>query len=144
METYKQLVSTHNISLQLPRYFLPEVSISNTAGRDRPEDPRLDTQHMRMERSRYRKGGHIEGSCSFGTFHSTKIRGKRGNWDDKRPGGDSDIQGGARNAEKILGQTFLGRGYLVSTIGVNERIIRQYLQKQELKERQAGQLGPDW
>jgi hypothetical protein len=32
----------------------------------------------------------------------------------------------------------------VSTIGVNEDIIRQYVQKQDVKERQGKQLGFDW
>jgi len=46
--------------------------------------------------------------------------------------------------KRYWGRRFWSRGYFVSTIGVNERIIRQYLQKQELKERQAEQLGLDW
>ena len=43
--------------------------------------------------------------------------------------------------KKYWGRRFWARGYFVSTIGVNESIIRQYVQKQELKERQAEQLG---
>jgi hypothetical protein len=35
-------------------------------------------------------------------------------------------------------------GYFVNTIGVNESIIRGYVQKQELEERQAEQLGFDY
>ena len=43
--------------------------------------------------------------------------------------------------KKYWGRRLWARGYFVSTIGVNEKIIRQYVQKQELKERQAEQLG---
>ena len=46
--------------------------------------------------------------------------------------------------KRYWGRRFWSRGYFVSTIGVNEQIIRQYVQKQELKERQAEQLGLDW
>ena len=46
--------------------------------------------------------------------------------------------------KKYWGRHFWSRGYFVSTIGVNEKIIRQYIQKQELKERQAEQLGFEW
>ena len=46
--------------------------------------------------------------------------------------------------KKYWGRKFWSRGYFVSTIGVDERIIRQYVQKQELKERQAEQLGMDY
>ena len=46
--------------------------------------------------------------------------------------------------KKYWGGHFWSRGYFVSTIGVNEKIIRQYIQKQELKERQAEQLGFEW
>ena len=46
--------------------------------------------------------------------------------------------------KKYWGKRFWARGYFVSTIGVDERIIRQYIQKQEMKERQAKQLDMDW
>jgi putative transposase len=46
--------------------------------------------------------------------------------------------------KKHWGRRFWARGYFVSTIGVDESIIRQYLQKQEVKERQAEQMGFDW
>ena len=46
--------------------------------------------------------------------------------------------------KKYWGKRFWARGYFVSTIGVDERIIRQYVQKQEMKERQAKQLDIDW
>ena len=46
--------------------------------------------------------------------------------------------------KKYWGRHFWARGYFVSTIGVDEKIIRQYVQKQEMKERQAEQLGLDW
>jgi putative transposase len=36
------------------------------------------------------------------------------------------------------------RRYFTGAIGVNEQIIRQYIQKQALKERQAEQLGFDY
>ena len=42
--------------------------------------------------------------------------------------------------KKYWGRQFWARGYFVSTIGVDEKVIRQYVQKQELKERQAEQL----
>ena len=45
---------------------------------------------------------------------------------------------------RYWGRRFWSRGYFVSTIGVNESIIRQYIQRQELKERQAEQLGFDY
>jgi len=45
--------------------------------------------------------------------------------------------------KRYWGRRFWSRGYFVSTIGVNESIIREYVQKQELKERQAEQLGFD-
>ena len=46
--------------------------------------------------------------------------------------------------KKYWSRKFWSRGYFVSTIGVDEAIIRQYIQKQEVKERQAEQLGFDW
>jgi len=46
--------------------------------------------------------------------------------------------------KKYWGRRFWSRGYFVSTIGVNEDIIRQYVQKQDVKECQAKQLGFDW
>jgi putative transposase len=46
--------------------------------------------------------------------------------------------------KKYWGRRFWSRGYFVSTIGVDEAIIRQYVEKQEVKERQAEQMGFDW
>jgi putative transposase len=46
--------------------------------------------------------------------------------------------------KKYWDSRFWSRGYFVSTIGVDQAIIRQYVQKQEIKERQAEQLGFDW
>jgi putative transposase len=40
-------------------------------------------------------------------------------------------------------RSFWSRGYFVSMVGVNEAIIRRYVAHQELKERQAEQLGMD-
>lgn len=46
--------------------------------------------------------------------------------------------------KKYWRRRFWSRRYFVSTIGVDEQIIRQYVQKQELKDRQAKQLGFDY
>jgi putative transposase len=46
--------------------------------------------------------------------------------------------------KRYWGRKFWSRGYFLSTIGVNESIIRQYIQRQELKERQAERLGFDY
>ena len=46
--------------------------------------------------------------------------------------------------KKYWGKRFWAKGYFVSTIGVDETIIRQYVQKQEMKEREAKQLSIDW
>jgi putative transposase len=46
--------------------------------------------------------------------------------------------------KKFWGRKFWSRGYFVSTIGVNEAIIRNYIQKQELKEREAEQVNLDY
>ncbi len=40
-------------------------------------------------------------------------------------------------------RSFWARGYFVSTVGVNEAIIWRYVEHQEMKERQAEQLGLD-
>ena len=46
--------------------------------------------------------------------------------------------------KKYWGRQFWTTGYFVTTIGVNEKIIRKYIQNQELKEKQAEQLGFNW
>ena len=45
---------------------------------------------------------------------------------------------------KFWGHRFWPRCYVVSTIRVDENIIRRYVQKQEVKERQVEQMGFDW
>jgi len=46
--------------------------------------------------------------------------------------------------KKYWGRRFWSRWYFVSTIGVNESIVRKYVQRQEVKERQAEQLGVEY
>ena len=46
--------------------------------------------------------------------------------------------------KKYWGRKFWTRGYFVSTVGVDERIIRKYVQNQERKERHYEQLGLEW
>ena len=46
--------------------------------------------------------------------------------------------------EKYWGRRLWSSGYFVSTVGLDEAIIRQYVQRQEVKERQAEQMGFDW
>ena len=45
-----QTVITHNVPMQLSRYFLPQVSIPDSSGKGRNEDPGLDSKGMRMDR----------------------------------------------------------------------------------------------
>ena len=46
--------------------------------------------------------------------------------------------------KKYWGRRFWSRGYFVSTVGVTEAVIREYVRQQELRDRQAEQLGLDW
>jgi hypothetical protein len=46
--------------------------------------------------------------------------------------------------KKFRGKKFWAKGYFVSTIRVDERIIRQYVRKREMKGRRAKQLDIDW
>ena len=41
----------------------------------------------------------------------------------------------------FVGQHFWARGYFVSTVGRNEAVIREYIQKQEKEDMRLGQLG---
>jgi REP-associated tyrosine transposase len=40
-----------------------------------------------------------------------------------------------------VGQHFWARGYFVSTVGRDERVIREYIQKQEQEDARLDQLG---
>ena len=48
-----------------------------------------------------------------------------------------DVQGRARN---FVGQSFWARGYYVSTVGRDERMIREYIRNQEAEDRRLEQL----
>ena len=48
-----------------------------------------------------------------------------------------DVEGRARN---FVGQSFLARGYFVSTVGRDEATIRQYILNQEKREQQLEQV----
>ena len=46
--------------------------------------------------------------------------------------------------KKFWGKSFWGKGYFVSTVGINEDVIRKYIQTQEIREKEARQQGFDW
>ena len=48
-----------------------------------------------------------------------------------------DVQGRARN---FVGQSFWARGYFVSTVGRDEKQIREYIRNQESEDRRLEQL----
>ena len=48
-----------------------------------------------------------------------------------------DVQGRARN---FTGQSFLARGFFVSTVGRDETVIREYIRNQEAEDRRLEQL----
>lgn len=48
-----------------------------------------------------------------------------------------DVQGRAKN---FVGQSFWARGYYVSTVGRDEKIIREYIRNQEAEDRRLDQL----
>ena len=48
-----------------------------------------------------------------------------------------DVQGRARN---FVGQSFWARGYFVSTVGRDEKLIREYIRNQEAEDRRLEQL----
>ena len=45
-----------------------------------------------------------------------------------------------RRKKNFTGQSFLARGYFVSTVGRDEETIRQYIKKQEAEDRRIDQL----
>lgn len=48
-----------------------------------------------------------------------------------------DVQGRARN---FVGQSFWARGFFVSTVGRDEKVIREYIRNQEVEDRRLEQL----
>lgn len=46
----------------------------------------------------------------------------------------------AGRRKNFTGQHFWARGYYVSTVGADEEVIRQYIRRQEEKDRQLDQL----
>lgn len=48
-----------------------------------------------------------------------------------------EVQGRARN---FAGQNFLARGYFVSTVGRDEKVIREYIRRQEQEDQRLEQL----
>mgnify|MGYP001821486525 CR=1 FL=1 len=41
----------------------------------------------------------------------------------------------------FIGKNFWARGYFVSTVGRDEEVIRNYIQRQEMEDRRIDQLG---
>ncbi len=46
----------------------------------------------------------------------------------------------AGRSRNFVGQHFWARGYFVSTVGRDERVIREYIQQQEREDRRSDQL----
>ena len=58
----------------------------------------------------------------------------------ERQTGDSDVSAIRKVRQAVLGRHLWGRGYCVSTVGIDETRIREYVQWQENKEREMEKL----
>ncbi len=63
-----------------------------------------------MERRRNHRRACFDRSCAFGSFHSPKILGQRGDRDDQGSSNDPINEACARDPEEILGRTILVPG----------------------------------
>ena len=53
----------------------------------------------------------------------------------------SNFLGRRRN---FTGESFWARGYFVSTVGLDEVVVREYIRNQEKEDRRLEQLNLDW
>ncbi len=47
---------------------------------------------------------------------------------------------GNRTSRMVRGRNFLARGYCVSTVGLNEKTIKEYIRNQEVEDKKQDQL----
>ena len=47
---------------------------------------------------------------------------------------------GGRSSRMVRGRQFWARGYFVSTVGLNEQVIRAYIRNQEFEDKKQDQL----
>ena len=48
---------------------------------------------------------------------------------------------GNRNSRMVRGRQFWARGYCVSSVGLDEGMIREYIKNQEIEDKKQDQLG---
>jgi putative transposase len=137
MDEYETL--NHDVGLQISRCFHPEIStqaavsgVEETAGRG-------FSSACGSERIEGRRGAFASGPCSH-AFVPPKyavsnvvgyIKGK------------SAIHMARTYGERkrnFVGQSFWARGYFVSTVGRDEKAIREYIQSQEKEDQRLEQL----
>ena len=50
----------------------------------------------------------------------------------------------AGRRRNFTGESFWARGYFVSTVGLDEVVVREYIRNQEKEDRRLEQLNLDW
>jgi REP element-mobilizing transposase RayT len=64
-------------------------------------------------------------------FGSTEIQYSDDDWYLKRERCHTDTPGSFEGNERVYEQEYLDRGYCVSTVGLNEEQVREYIKNQE-------------
>ena len=77
----------------------------------------------------YRSLSHTKWDCKYHVVFIPKYRRKR-------------IFGKLRG--NFTGESFWARGYFVSTVGLDEVVVREYIRNQEKEDKRLEQLNLDW
>ena len=87
-----------------------------------------------------RRGAFASGPCSHAFVDPTKIRGVERSRYIKEKSAIHLARTYSERKRNFVGQSFWARGYFVSTVGRDEKAIREYIQNQEKEDQRLEQL----
>ena len=92
--------------------------------------------------SRERGGGgaSVAGPCAYDDVDSAEVLCRPGHRISQGEECHPHRSGVRGTFAELRGAALLGRGYFVSTVGRDERVIREYIQQQEREDRRSDQL----
>ena len=125
--------------MQISRSVHPEVSTEDTIQGDSQVFGEVFHDLARQRESRIEEGHNAGGSCS----HAGKISEVCGKLSDRLYQGKERNSYSARisrEEKELWGRAFLGSRAFVSTVGKDEKAIREYIRKQEDADRRMDQM----
>jgi len=121
---------------------MPAKNTFQRIPKQQPEASRLCREPLKFDRCGSSCGGRafVVGSRAHADLDPAAVSGSAGDWVYEGQERDPPGPGVQRRKQNFAAESFWARGYMVSTVGRDEKIIRAYIRNQGEEDKQLDQM----